>query len=100
MAEIEKEPRCWGCGNTQTACDCEDGFIALVVTPPTQIMPVCGSRTIYIEAPWNDPKRYIEVLPRPCCICGKDWEATYHQHEHGVCPHCGAHGADGIGGKS
>lgn len=100
MTEAEKEPICWGCGHAQAACICEGGFTPLDITPPTKIMPVCGG-TIYIDQePWADPKRYSEVLPRPCCVCGEDWMATHHQHIYGVCPHCGAHGADGIGGKN
>jgi len=98
MTEVEKEPICWGCGHAKAACICEGGFIPLDLALPTKIMPVCGG-TIYIDAPWNDPKQYNEVMPRPCCSCGKDWEATYHQHEHGLCPHCGARGADAIGGN-
>lgn len=40
-----------------------------------------------------------ERTMRPCCKCGKSWESTISEWIDGTCPHCGAYGADGKGGK-
>lgn len=99
MEKLEREPKCWGCGKPQSACDCEDKFNPIKINPPKMVLPFCGSsESMNMDEPWYDTKRYTEVMPRPCCKCDQFWESTHHEHLHGLCPHCGARGADGIGG--
>lgn len=94
MIEISLE-FCWVCGKSISNCVCGSESVPMTIKKPTEILPACGVSTSgkYIDLPWYDPNRQDEVLPRPCCNCGKTWPTTYDGWINGTCPNCGASGA-------
>lgn len=98
MSEYQPRTFCWSCGKSQADCICDDGFIANLVTPPNEILPICGGKSLADGTPikpWANPDRFSEVMPRPCCKCDEEWLCTHDTWIYGKCPNCGAKGIDG-----
>ena len=99
MTEYETKKICWSCGRPIEGCICGKDSQPIAIKPPKEVLPICGGTT-YVDEPWADPKRYKEVMLRPCCQCETMWLCDRDEWIRGKCPNCGASGPDGTGSNN